>query len=693
MTGQMTLQQQLESGWSHYQAGRLAEAEEFYRKVLAMQPNHVDALHLLGLLASRKGQLDAAVEFIQRAVRLKPDFAEAYANLGNIFKNLGQVDEAIAAYRQAVRLKPALAEAHCNLGNALQSKRQLDEAIASYRQAIRLKPGLAQAYNNLGNALKNKEQIDEAIVSYRQAIRLKPDYVEAHYNLGKALQYTEQLDEAIVEHGQAIRLKPDLAEAHCNLGSALQSKRQLDEAIASYRQAIRLKPDFAEAHAILGNALKEVGQIDDAIASYRQAIRLKPAYELAHSNLIYALHFHPGYDARMIYEEHRLWNEQHAEPLKRFIQPHTNDRDPDRRLRVGYVSPDFREHPVGRFLLPLLATHDPDRFAIFCYADVHLADRFTELFRQHASQWRNTFGLADERMAQLIREDQIDILVDLTMHAAMNRMLLFARKPAPVQVTYLAYCSTTGLDTMDYRLTDSHLDPPGGDDAYYSEESVRLPETYWCYPLDDQSPDVGPPPALGAGEVTFGCLNNFCKVSPDALELWIQLLRGMPNSRLILHAHEGSHRQRVRDLLERQGIDPQRLNFVGKVPLSDYLNLYRQIDIGLDPFPCNGGTTTCDALWMGVPVVTLGGQMAIGRGGVGVLRNVGLPHLIAQTPRQYVQIATDLAMDLPRLAELRRTLRPLMRASPLMDAPRFARNIEAAYRQMWRNWCATQQGG
>jgi len=294
-------------------------------------------------------------------------------------------------------------------------------------------------------------------------------------------------------------------------------------------------------------------------------------------------------------------------------------------------------------------------------------------------------------LAQLIREDQIDILVDLTMHTAWNRMILFARKPAPVQVTYLAYCSTTGLDTMDYRLTDPHLDPPGMNDACYSEESIRLPETYWCYSAHEPTPQIGPLPALNAGEVTFGCLNNFCKVSPDTLDLWIQLLRVTPKSHLILHAHEGSHRQRVRDLLERQGIDPQRLKFVASVPLSRYFKLYEQIDIGLDPFPCNGGTTTCDALWMGAPVVTLAGRTAVGRAGVSVLRNIGLPELIAESPQQYVQITTDLAQDLPRLAELRRTLRARMQASPLMDAPRFARNVEAAYRQMWRNWC--QQAG
>jgi predicted O-linked N-acetylglucosamine transferase (SPINDLY family) len=394
----------------------------------------------------------------------------------------------------------------------------------------------------------------------------------------------------------------------------------------------------------------------------------------------------------MIYEEHRRWNQQHAEPLRKFIQPHTNNRESERPLRIGYVSPDFRDHPVGRFLLPLLAAHDPNNFAVFCYAEVHHPDRLTDLLHRHAKQWRNTVGLTDERAAELIREDQIDILVDLTMHMARNRLLLFARKPAPVQATYLAYCSTTGLNTIDYRLTDPHHDPPGVNDAYYSETSIRLPETYWCYSSVEQSPQVSLPPALGTGDVTFGCLNNFCKVSPEALDVWIQLLGATPKSRLILHAHEGSHRQRVWDSLQHQGIDPHRLRFVGMLPFYEYFNMYEQIDIGLDPFPYNGGTTTCDALWMGVPVVTLSGRTGVGRGGVSVLRNVGLTELIGETPEQYVRIATGLAGDLPRLAELRRTLRSRMQASPLMDAPRFARNIEAAYRQMWRNWCAQTDG-
>jgi protein O-GlcNAc transferase len=647
------IRKSLEIALQHHGAGRLRDAEVLYRQILVQQPKHADATHLLGVIAHQSGRNDVAVDLIRQAITLRPNFPEAYCNLGNALNNLGQFDPAIAAFRQAIAINPNFSDAHFNLGNALSRKGRPDEAIAAYRQAIALRPNFPEAYSNFGNALKD---------------------------MGK-------LDEAIIAHHQAVALNPNLALAQNNLGVALNSKGQLDDAIAAYRHAIRLKPDYAEAHRNLGNSLMGQGLLDEAIAACRQAITVAPDNAAIHSNLLYALHFHPAYDAKAIAEEHRAWNHRHAEPLRKSIPAYPINPAPDRQLRIGYVSPDFREHPVGRFILPLLAAHNRDRFSVFCYADMQRSDRFTELLRGYAAQWRNIAGLSDEHAAQLIREDQIDILVDLTMHMANNHMLLFARKPAPIQVTYLAYCSTTGLETMDYRLTDPHLDPPAMNDEFYTEESIRLPETYWCYyPLEDQGPEIGPLPAMMRREVTFGSQNNFCKVSVGALDVWIKLLHAIPKSRLILHAHDGSHRQRVRDLLLRRGIDADRLEFVGRVPLLDYLNLYQTIDLALDPFPYNGGTTTCDALWMGVPVVTLAAPTAVGRGGVSVLRNVGLPELIAQTPQQYLQIATDLANDPPRLAELRRTLRPRMRLSPLMNAPRFAAAVEAEYQKMWRNF-------
>jgi len=653
MSGQMTVQEQIESALSHHQAGRLSEAERIYRQVLAQQPDHADALHLLGVLVAGAGRLDAAVELIRRAIAICPANAAYYGNLGIALRGKGQVDEAIAAYRQAIRLMPDYAEAH----------------------------------NNLGNALAAMGQLNEAIVSYRQAIRFRADYAIAHSNLGNALTEMGQIDEAITVCRQAIRLKPDLAEAHSNLGNALKGTGQLDEAIVSYRQAIRLKADFVEAHSNLGSALVCLGQLDAAIVAYREAIRLKPDDAGAHSNLVYTLHYHPGYDSRMIREELGRWNRQHAEPLKKLVQPHANSRQPDRRLRIGYLSPDFRDHVVGRNLLPLLREHDRGQTEIFCYSNVVCADGLTVQFQRYTDVWRSIVGLSDSQAVDLIRQDRIDILVDLALHTAKNRLVLLAQKPAPVQATFAGYPGSTGLDSIDYRLTDPYLDPPGLNDQFYTETSIRLPDSFWCYEPQVTELAVNPLPAQANGHVTFGCLNNFCKVNEPVLRLWANILKSIDRSRLMILCPEGSHRQSLLDMLEREGISPDRVELIAHCPRLQYLELYHRIDVGLDTFPYNGHTTSLDSFWMGVPVVTLLGQTAVGRAGLSQLTNLGLPELIARNPEQYVQIATDLARDLSRLAELRRTLRARVQASPLMDAPRFARNIEAAYWQMWRKWC------
>jgi protein O-GlcNAc transferase len=636
----------------HYQSGRLADAEVIAGQILAAEPRHARAMHLSGVIAHQLGRKDAAMDLIRRAIALAPGVADFHCHLGIVCFTAGQWEEAVAALRQAIALQPGLAVAYCNLGNVLREMGQLDEAIAAYRQAVALNPNYPGAHSNLGVALKEKGQLAEAIAAYRRAI-----------------------DE-----------NPNLPEAYCNLGNALCENGQPDEAIVALRQAIALSPSFALAHNNLGNALKDEGLLDEAIAAYRQAVALDASYPEAHSNLLYTLHFHPDFDARAIAEEHRSWNRQHAEPLRHVIRSHRNDRAPERRLRIGYVSPNLREHPVGRFLLPLLANHDQRSVEIFCYAQVKKPDALTDQLRTHTDHWHSTTGRSDDQVAEQIRQDEIDILVDLSLHMDRNRLLVFARKPAPIQVTYLAYAGTSGLGTMDYRLSDPYLDPPGMDESVYSEQTVRLRQTYWCYqPMG--TPPAGPVPALRAGRITFGCLNNFCKVTERTLASWARILQAVPDAQLLLHAAEGSHRQRTARLLEQLGVDPRRLRFVAHVPMSEYLEFYQQIDIALDPFPYSGGTTSCDAFWMGVPVISLRGETAVGRAGVSLAMNLELPELIAPTPEAYVQTACNLAADLPRLSALRSSLRNRMAASPLMDAPRFARNIELAYREMWHRWC------
>ena len=680
----VTTQQALELAISHHQAGRLDQAQVAYRQILSQFPRDAKVLHLLGLLESQADRLDQGAQLIQRAINVMPDVAAYHFDLANALSGKRQFDAAIDAYRRAVQLRPDFLDAWINLGAACHEARRFDHAIAAYSTAIRLRPDSALAQDNLGVSLQTRGQLDEAIAAYAEAARLNPNDPRLHNHLGYALEVQGQFDQAIAASAAAIRLKPDYAEAHATMALALKGKGLLDDAVNACSRAMVLAPDQAEPRNTMGNILKDMGRIQQAIDSYRRGVELAPNEPAVHSNLLYTLYFDTRCSQAELLAEHRAWAERHAHPLRPLIRPHEIDRDPNRRLRIGYVSPDFRAHSVGRFMLPLLAAHDHQLFEIFCYASVQKLDGFTPRIQRHADVWRDIRALSNDEAADLIRNDRIDILVDLTMHMANNRMLLFARKPAPVQATYLAYAGTTGLDTIDYRITDPHLDPPGSSDEFYTERSIRLAQSYWCYEPPIESLEMTPPPAAAKGFITFGCLNNFCKITAEAIQAWCRILTAVPNSRLVLHAAAGSHRDTVRQNLSDSGIDPNRLSFVEQLPLPQYMQQYQSIDIGLDPFPYVGGTTTCDALWMGVPVVTLRGQTAISRGGASIMTNIGLAELIAESPEQYVRIAAELAKDVSRLSSLRRGLREQMRRSVVMDAARFARDMEAVYRQMWR---------
>jgi protein O-GlcNAc transferase len=692
---QGSIDQAMQLAIQHHQAGRLPQAEQIYRDVLIRQPNHDMALHLLSVITAQAGQLDTAIELIRRAIAAKPASAMYHNNLAYMLRNRGLFDESIAASRQAILLQPNYAEAYNNLGNALRDKGDLDEAIAACRHALKIKPDFAEAHNNLGNALRDKQQLDEAIAAYRQAARFKPNLAEAHSNLANTLLDKGMLDEGILAYHHALRLKPNDAKLYNNLGRALCKKGQFDEAITNCRQALKLKPDFAEAYNNLAVILKDMGEIDEAIAASRQAVALQPDSELYHGNLLLILHYSERSDSQTLLAESLQWGIRHADPLNRSVTPHVNDRSPDRRLRIGYVSADFREHPVCRFFLPLLIAHDHHQVETFCYANVARPDTITQRVRSLAHQWRNVAGLSDQQMAEQIRADQIDILIDLSGHTGGNRLLVFARKPAPVQVTWLGYPDTTGIAAMDYRLTDALADPPEPGKSLASEHLIRLSPTAWCYqgpdeniPLDDREIDHSTP-------LVFGSFNNFSKVTRPMLELWAEILRSTPNSRLFIKANAlgcSAVQQRVRQILHACGVGSDRIDLQGwRNSCEDHLASYRQMHIALDSFPYHGTTTTCEALWMGIPVVTLAGTTHMSRVGVSLLSNIGLQELIADTPQQYIQLAVELAKDTNRLNELRRTLRERLRHSPLMDPKRFAENIETAYRQMWRNWCAKEE--
>jgi protein O-GlcNAc transferase len=678
----------------YHQAGNLAQAEQVYRQILEANPQHADALHMLGVIALQLGRHELAVDQIQQALRFQPKFPAALSNLGMALHAQGKIEEAIENYRQALLFQPELSQAHNNLANALKDLGRFEEAVAGYQQALRLKPDDLQTYVNLGSALQALGTLDQAITCFRRALYYNSEFAAAYNHLGYALCEQEKYDEAIANFQEAARLKPDFTEVYINLGNALRNQWKLDEAIANYRQALRLRPEYVLAHTNLGSALKDQGRLDEAIASYRQALRLEPGYIAAHDNLIMTMHYHADYDAAALYQEARRWNDRHAEPLAKHRQPHANSVDPERRLRIGYVSPDFRANVLSNFTIPLLSNHDDRAVEVFCYAEIRAPDEVTDRLRKYADVWRSTVGLTDAQMADTVQNDRIDILVDLALHSANNRLPVFARKPAPVQVTWLGCPLTNGLSTIDYRLTDAYLDPPELDGP---EKLIRLPDTFWCYApyhAPSLTVSVNDLPALQNGYLTFGCLNNFCKVNDVSLSLWSKVLRALPDSRLMLLTPRDAAQGRVLAHLEGEGIAPSRVAIVHRQPsVLEYMLRYHAIDVCLDPVPFNGHTTSLDAFWMGVPTITLAGKTAVGRVGFSLLVNLGLPELAARTSNEYVAVAVKLAGDLAWLAQLRAGLRERMRASALMDGERFARRMEQVYRQVWRRWCEEQCAG
>jgi len=645
----------------HHQAGRLAEAEAIYRQVLAADPHNADALHLLGLIAQQVGRHDDAITLLQRATVLNPQRAETFAALGASLGVSGRVNDAQQALMRAAQLNPGLADAQLNLGNTFDAAGQLEQAIACYDSALRTRP---------------TDDIAHA----------------AHGNRGRALLALGRPKEAIADLSAAVRLRPSDAGNHFRLGVALERAGLRDDAAASYRQTIALDPTLAEAHFNLGVCVSADSDAREALAHYNEAIRLRPDDGVIPERVLHAHHYDENFDPRASFERHRNWAARFADPFAAAAAapashppPHASRHDPYRRLRIGYVSPDFRRHSVSYFLEPLLAAHDKTQVEVFCYADERTRDQTTERLQGYADCWRSITDMSDQQLAQLVRDDRIDILIDLTGHVRHNRLLAFAAKPAPIQVSYLGYPDTTGMRAIDYRLTDALADPPGASDAFYTEQLIRLPDCGWCYRPDDQAP---PPDRDGnADGITFGCFNIAAKINAALIAAWSAILRAVPNSGLIIKDGQGTPSPaipRLRLEFERQNIPADRVEMLSYLPdFAAHFGLYRRVDIALDTFPYNGTTTTCEALWMGVPVITMAGAHHMSRVGCSLLTAVGRPDLIAHSADDYIGLATRLAGQGKLSTQQRRDLREQMRRSPLLDADRFARKVEAAYRQMW----------
>jgi predicted O-linked N-acetylglucosamine transferase (SPINDLY family) len=706
---------------------RLDEAKAVCEQILLDYPNQADALHLLGVLIWEMGSPSNAIEPLQRATRLSGDRWDFFNTLGLVHSALGQKEEAIAAFRQAVsaRSKNPPPDALFNLAEALRSVRRPREAIAAYRQALASRPDFPAALVNLGITLQSSGQSQEALAALRRATVVAPDSVDAWIFLGSALKDSEQPEEALAAFRRAAAIDPNSLPAQLNLGLGLWAKGELNEAIAAlqkslaldpsdaatqhhlagalraagrfeeaipaYERALQLNPNLVEAHLNMGSALKDIGEIEQAMTEFETFLAARPDSLVAQSHRLYALHLHPDYDPAKVFAEHLRWNREIAAPHRTDVRRHKNDRSPDRVLRIGYISPDLNDHSVGFFFENLLAGHDPAVVEVYCYSDSRKKDKVTERLRNLCPNWRDVYGKDDARVAEMFRKDRIDILVDLAGHTPGNRILLFLRKPAPIQVTYLGYPDTTGLLEVDYRLTDAVADPIDQTVQWHTEQLFRLPDSFLCMGRMETAPDITPLPALSAGYVTFGSFNTLSKVNNRLLQWWAKILAQVPSSRLLIKSINGLNDPRPRRRVLKQftdaGIDPHRIELQSALPdKKSHLDLYRRVDIGLDTYPYHGTTITCEALWMGVPIVTLAGRTHVSRVGVSLLSSASLGDLVAQTPEEYVSRAVALAGDLPRLAEIRATLRTRLAQSPLTNPQTFARNVEAAYQDMWRRW-------
>lgn len=674
-------------------------AARAYEAAIGHAPASAPAHYNLGNARAHLGRHGEAAAAYRQALMLDPQFADAEVALGLLHDDQGQREEAGGHYERALRLRPDYAPVHGNLAKVRLDQGRFDAAVASYRRALELDPRLTALHHGLAQAQHGAGQHEAAIASYRTLLQSHPDFAPAHGQLGQALHALGRHDEAAASFRRVLQLEPRHLDAACLLGNVLAEQGHLQQALAAYGSMLEIDAASVLAHNNIGGVLRRLGRLDEAAASYQRALAIDSELLAARSNLLFignSLALAPS--AELLAQARRF-----GEAAARAARPYTrwdNRPDPDRPLRVGFVSGDLRSHPVGYFLVGAFASlrsQAAGRIEVVAYHNHASHDEVSARLQASCRSWRGVAGLDDEALARKVRDDGIDILVDLAGHTGHTRVQAFAWKPAPVQATWLGYLATTGVEAIDYLIADAATLPPE-EEPFFTEKVWRLPESYLCFTAPAEAGEVGPLPALASGaggRVTFGSFNNLAKVTDPVVALWARVLAAVPGSRLLLKAQqlqEPEGRTEMAARFARHGVAAERLLLEGLVPRAEYLKPLSRLDIALDPFPYPGITTSVECLWMGVPVLTLAGRTFFSRQGVGLLTHAGLPEWIAADEDDYVARAVRHAGDLQALAALRARLRPQVAASPLFDAPRFARHLEAALRGMWQSWCATGPG-
>ena len=674
-----------------HQAGQFDAAESGYRALLRQMPTFPSALANLGVLLVRRGEIDEAIRCYALALAADPRFTDALYNLGNLYRKQHREPEAIDQYAACLRIDPDHANAHYNLGTTYAGLGRFGDAESSFREVLRIEPKSKECTLRLGDLLLRTGRTPEGIELFRGYVVDHPDDPRGLYNLGLALANGNNPSEAIELQHRALKLKPDYPEAHNAMALALELLGRKDDALFHYEKAVQAKPDFPDAWSNFAVNLSEQGRCDDAIVCLRRSLHHRPDAPAIHSNLLLLLNYSSNIPAEQLRAEHEDWGRRFTTPVQPRPAPNA-PLDPTRRLRIGYLSADFREHTIAPFLETLFRHHDRARVEIFAYSNVLHDDATTAKLKAVVDHWRPIRELSDRQAAEWIRRDGIDVLIDLGGHTAGNRLIVCAYRPAAIQATLFGYPNTTGVEAIDFRITDPVSDPPGITESLYLEKCLRLPEVPWVYAPPPDAPDVNELPASSRKGFTFGCLNNSAKISERCLDAWAKLIQSLAGSRLVLLSGQSqSAQKRLSERFMKAGILRDRIQLVTRLPKRQYFEAYHGIDVALDPFPYNGGVTTGDALWMGLPVLTVAGGSYLSRQGVLAMLAVGLPEFIAEDPDALIPLAKMWMNRRPELAEIRRTMRERLLASPLADAPRFVGNLEASLRSEWAKRCAGEQ--
>ncbi len=671
--------------------GEPAEAIELLRQALTIQADAADLWCSLGAAYRQTGKFEDARSAYERALSLKPDYPEVLSNLGEWHLANGQAQEALPWFDRALACAPQFIQARINKTSALFELGQFEQARTLAAQIVADEPLSAEASLNLGNVLVHTGKTKQGIKCYQKALELQPHYAEAHFNLSSLLGSKEDLAKALgylkrrlVEHGDSL-------QNLCMLASAYQAAGQLDESEKMCRRVLERQPDNLTALITLASCISNGGDSAAAVELYKRVLQVDPTQAGMASNLLFEHNNVVSIGREQLFQLHRQWAADFEAPLLTEQDFSVLSKDPQRPLRIGYVSGDFVRHPVGFLLRDILQNHDKERFSVHCFSMVIRPEDVLPELRRAADSWEDIFYLSDDEVADLIRASHIDILIDLSGHTAFHRLLAFARRLAPIQVEWIGYFHSTGMSSMDYFITDPFTSPVGSGQLF-SEVPVHLPHTRFCYGPPDYAPDVNRLPALKNGYITFGSFNRLPKLTDVTLQCWSRILLSVPNSKLVIKSgalSESLIQERLLARFENEGVAPQRLEFREGSSHDAMLSEYGDIDIALDTFPFNGGMTTLESLWMGVPVVTIAGDTVVSRQTVSVLANIGLVEELAFEDRDaYVAGAVALASDWERLDNLRNLLRPRMANSPLRDAVQFTHDLDDLFRRMWQAWCA-----